>query len=85
MLVKKLPFLYERVTLVKIDYYLPDYRHIVQEFTYQLDDTPPEFPRVMSFLAYWHKHIEAVIKEVYLANSLVTNNKFINAKEILRH
>lgn len=80
-----LPFLQERVTLLKIDYYNPDYRHIVQEFTWQLIDIPPDFPRVMLFLDHWHKHIEAVIKEVYLANSLVTNNKFINAKEILRH
>lgn len=80
-----LPFLQERITLIKIDYYNPDYRHIVQEFIWQLIDTPPEFPRVILFLEHWHKHIEAVIKEVYLSNSLITNNKFINAKEILRH
>lgn len=80
-----LPSLQERITLIKVDYYNPDYRHIVQEFTWKLIDIPPEFPRVMSFLDHWHKHIEAVIKEVYLANSLITNNKFINAKEILKH
>jgi uncharacterized protein Usg len=81
----RLPFLYERLTLLKIDYYIPDYQHIIQEFVWELIDIPPEFPRVMLFLDHWHKHIEAVIKEVYLANSLITNNKFINAKEILRH
>lgn len=85
MLAKRLPFLYERLTLIRIDYYLPDYQHIIQQYTWQLDDTPPNFPRVHKFLDHWRTHIEAVIKEIYLANSLVTNSNFINAKEILRH
>ena len=80
-----LPFLQERVTLIHVYYYLQDFNSIVQEFSWQLIDIPPEFPRVMSFLDHWHRHIEAVIKEVYLANSLITNNKFINVREILKH
>lgn len=78
-------FLYERNTLLKIYYWMPDHHLLLQEFVWQLSDIPPNFPRVRGFLHYWHEHIEAVINEVYLANSLVTGSQFINIKDVLKH
>ena len=52
---------------------------------WQFDDLPPSFPKVHKFLDHWRMNVEAVIKDIYLANSLITNSKFINAREILKH
>ena len=45
-------------------YWMPDYRHVLQEFIWQTDDIKPEYPRVHKFLNYWHDNIEAVIEEI---------------------
>ena len=48
---------------------MPDYKHILQEFIWQTGDVRPEYPRVYRFLNYWHDNIEAVISEIYIADS----------------
>ena len=80
-----IPALYERLTIIRVDYYIPDFQHILNEFWWQFDDTPPNFPKAHKFLDYWHKHVKAVIKEVYLANAMTRNSNFINARNILKH
>jgi uncharacterized protein Usg len=81
---RNLDFLNERVTTIQIYYYMPKHIHLVQEFVWQFNDIPPIFPRAHKFLNYWKSNIDAVIKEIYLANSAISNNKFVNAKDLLK-
>ena len=50
--------------MVNVNYFLPDYINLVQEFIWQTEDYVPKLPRVHKFLNYWHKEIDAVINEV---------------------
>lgn len=49
---------------ISVLYFLPDYRHIVNEFFWQTHDHCPAYPRLHRFLDYWRREIDAVIKEV---------------------
>lgn len=53
--------------LTQVIYWRPDYHHILNEFTWQLDDEVPEMPRLRHFLQHWHDEIDAVISEVLVA------------------
>jgi len=57
----------ERLTTITILYWRPDYRSLLQEFLWQTQDLPPEFPRMMKFLNHWRTRIDAVIHRVKLA------------------
>jgi uncharacterized protein Usg len=81
---RKLEFVDERLTTIQIFYYMPKHIHLVQEFVWQFNDVPPKFNRAHEFLNYWKSNIDAVIKEIYLANATISNNTFINAKDLLR-
>mgnify|MGYP003341375052 CR=1 FL=1 len=81
---RDLRFVNERLTTIQIFYYMPKHVHLIQEFVWQFNDNPPIFPRAHEFLNYWHKNIEAIIKEIYLANATISNNAFVNAKELLK-
>ena len=52
------------IVTVSVFYWMPDYRHVLQEFIWQTDDIRPEYPRVHKFLNYWHDNIDAVIEEI---------------------
>ena len=69
--------LLKRKILVTLNilYWMPDYRDILQEFTWQTDDIKPQYPRVHRFLNYWHDNIEAVISEVNIADNYLTSYK----------
>lgn len=58
-----------RKTLVtiKIIYYRPDYRSVLQEFVWQAEDVVPELYRVHNFLNFWKESIEAAINKVEVA------------------
>ena len=53
--------------MVNVNYFLPDYVNLVQEFIWQTEDYVPKLPRVHKFLNYWHKEIDAVINEVQIS------------------
>lgn len=72
----------KNVVTVDVLYYMPDFSDIVQEFIWQTDDITPELPRVHRFLRYWHKNIDAVIKEVQVSYS--ENHQGYRAAEIIR-
>ena len=55
------------MVLVNVNYFLPDYVNLVQEFIWQTEDYVPKLPRVHKFLNYWHKEIDAVINEVSIS------------------
>jgi len=57
------------IVLVKIIYFMPDYRHLLNEFFYQLEDLVPDIPRVHHFLNHWKNNIEAPIREVLIGYS----------------
>ena len=56
----------KELVLLNVNYYLPDYKNIIQEFVWQTKDVTPELPRVHKFLNFWHHNIEAVISEVFV-------------------
>jgi uncharacterized protein Usg len=58
-----------RLILVKVLYFIPDYRHLLNEFTWQTEDEVPTLPRLHRFLRYWQQNIDAVIKDVSVANA----------------
>lgn len=49
---------------LRVYYYMPDYRDLIQEFMWQTMDIKPKYPRVNKFLNYWKENIEAVIADV---------------------
>jgi uncharacterized protein Usg len=53
-----------RIVTVDVFYYMPDYQSLIQEFIWQTPDKVPELYRVHKFLNYWHKNIDAVVKEI---------------------
>jgi|TARA_Y100000992_G_scaffold156493_1_gene104619 uncharacterized protein Usg len=74
MIIKK-----KRLVTVDILYWIPDYRHILQEFIWQTDDLVPEMPRVHKFLNFWHENIDAVISEIRVMDG--DENSFLPVKE----
>ena len=68
---------------VQIYYWMPDYQDILQEFIWQTKDIVPEYPRVHNFLNFWHKEIDAVISEVYVAHASKSSYRRIDWLEKL--
>ena len=62
-------YIFKRKVLVslRIFYYMPDYRDIIQEFMWQTEDYKPRYPRVNKFLNHWKENIDAVIADVEMA------------------
>jgi len=54
---------------VEVDYFLPDYEHLLQQFLWQTPDYWPEIPRVHKFLLFWHDNIDAIIHEVLVCHA----------------
>ena len=57
----------KHLVLVNVNYFLPDYINLVQEFIWQTEDYVPKLPKVQKFLNFWHKEIDAVINEVSIS------------------
>jgi uncharacterized protein Usg len=74
MIIKK-----KRLVTVDILYWIPDYRHILQEFIWQTDDLVPEMPRVHKFLNFWYENIDAVISEIRVMDG--DESSFLPVKE----
>ena len=57
-------------TLVTLNvyYWMPDYQHILNLFSFQDDDVPPEYPRMQRFVKYWEENLEAKIKEIQIGS-----------------
>lgn len=53
---------------VEVLYRLPDYRSLIQSFTWQEYDQAPQFPKLKSFLEYWTRSIEGPIHQVRFVN-----------------
>ena len=57
----------KRLITVNVNYWMPDYNNILQEFIWQTDDYIQKLTRVHKFLNFWYKEIDAVISEVYVS------------------
>lgn len=55
-----------QLVTVKVEYYIPDYSHIINEFIWQTEDVWPQIPRIHNFLNFWRNNIEAAIHEIFL-------------------
>ena len=56
-----------RLTTAEILYYMPDHPKLIQSFTWQTLDLAPRYPRIIKFLDYWKREIEAVIHSIRIA------------------
>ena len=43
---------------LRVFYYMPDHRSIIQEFIWQTEDVKPKYPRVNKYLNFWRIQIE---------------------------
>lgn len=59
----------ERLTTTEVLYYMPDHPGVLQSFLWQTLDVAPDFPRIVRFLGFWRREIDAVIHSVRLAHS----------------
>lgn len=59
----------ERLTTTEVLYYMPDHPGLLQSFLWQTLDVAPDFPRIVRFLGFWRREIDAVIHSVRLAHS----------------
>ena len=60
----KYGLLVPRLVTVQIFYHLPDFPSIISELILQRHDVPPDFPRLIRFLDWWGKNIEARVHSV---------------------
>ncbi|MEQ8404688.1 MAG: Usg family protein [Oceanicaulis sp.] len=58
-----------RLTTAQVYYHLPDHPGLLQTFLWQTYDQAPDFPRLMGFLDFWRREIEAVIHSVRVAHA----------------
>lgn len=59
----------KEIITVKVEYFIPNYTHILNEFICQYEDIWPDIPRVHKFLNYWKDNIDAIINGVYITHS----------------
>ncbi|MEM1344628.1 MAG: protein usg [Pseudomonadota bacterium] len=56
----------------EILYRLPDARSVLQTFVWQEYDLAPQFPRLRSFLDFWHRELDGPIHSVRLSHANLT-------------
>ncbi len=54
---------------ILVDYALPDFPHLRQEFLWQEYDYYPDFPRMHRLVDFWHKNIEGRILRVQIEHA----------------
>lgn len=57
-----------RLTTTQVLYYMPDHPKLLQSFVWQTLDLAPAYPRIMQFLEFWRREIEAVIHSVQIGS-----------------
>lgn len=79
-------YILKRKVLVslRIFYYMPDYRDIIQEFMWQTEDHKPKYPRVNKFLYYWKENIDAVIADIEMAE-IQNRPKYRSVDDIFKY
>jgi uncharacterized protein Usg len=64
------------LTTAEITYHLPDHPLLLQTYVWQEFDLPPLFPRLTTFIEFWHKNIDGPIEvvRVAIAGNLIFNS-----------
>ena len=57
-----------RLTTAEITYYMPDHPGLLQTFLWQTQDLAPKYPRLVRFLDFWKRELDAVIHSVQVAH-----------------
>jgi uncharacterized protein Usg len=70
---------------LRVFYYMPDYRNIIQELMWQTMDVKPKYPRVNKYLNYWKNNIEAVIADIEIAEAKQTQPKIRSVADIFKY
>ena len=58
----------QRLTSAEVLYFMPDHPTLLQSFLWQTQDLAPKYPRVIRFLDFWRREIDAVIHTVRIAH-----------------
>jgi uncharacterized protein Usg len=56
-----------RLATAHILYHMPDHPALLQSFTWQTYDLAPKFPRIVQFVDFWKREIEADLHSVRIA------------------
>ena len=80
-------FIISRKVLVslRVLYYMPDHRSIIQEFIWQTEDVKPKYPRVNKYLNFCSVHIDAVIADIEMAESEQSQPKIKSVVDIFKY
>ena len=80
-------FIISRKVLVslRVFYYMPDHRNLIQEFMWQTEDVKPKYPRVNKYLNFWRKNIDAVIADIEMAESEQRKSKYRSVEDIFKY
>ena len=70
---------------LRVFYYMPDYRNIIQELMWQTMDVKPKYPRVNKYLNYWKNNIEAVIADIEIAETKQPQPKIKSVVDIFKY
>lgn len=73
------------VVTVNVVYFLPDHRSLVNEFMWQTLDLKPKYPRVIRFLDFWQREIDAIIREIQLADSSGLQPRYFRSVAEINH
>ena len=52
------------LTTAEITYHMPDYKHVLNTFTWQDYDLAPDHPKLYQFIAFWRAKIEGPLHSV---------------------
>ena len=58
----------QRLTTAEVLYFMPDHPTLLQSFLWQTQDLAPKYPRLIRFLDFWRREIDAVIHTVRIAH-----------------
>ncbi len=56
-----------RLATARILYHIPDHPKLLQTFVWQTYDLAPEFPRIVRFIDFWKREIEADLHSIEIA------------------
>jgi len=73
-----------RLTTAEVLYRMPDHPGLLQTFVWQTLDRAPDYPRILEFLAFWRKEIEAQIHSVRLCDGAILAPARVQAAQELR-
>ena len=58
-----------RLTTAEVLYFMPDHPKLIQSFVWQTLDLAPKYPRIVKFLDFWKREIDATIHSVHVGGS----------------